>query len=654
MKHFVFFLFIVCVYMTELSIAEIPESPFHCGINLAGWFEDVNSFSHVDFTRFTREDFENIQILGCDHIRLPLELSSFMGPAPDYILDPLFFRHLDLVIGWAEDLGLCLILDNHNHDNNADFGRDLENWLIAIWTQIASRYRYHSEFLCYEILNEPNTISAGDWNLILEKVIHVIRSIDSNRLLIVGPVNSYSCNDLEDMSLIEDSRIVYTFHFYQPTIFTKICSDWGDRAAGEIADLPYPYDASRMPDLPEEYIGTWVGAEYYIYPAKGTDIYIQSLLDIAIRFGQEKMIPLWCSEFGTVMSATNTDERARWYKTVRSYLESHQIGWCLWEYHDKFGLFEAGSFKQFDTDINIPLIEALGLVSPPQSPFVLLPDSTGLTIYDDYIGEKITNSVELRTNSVNYYSEDDPRLGDFCISWINAPQYNVLDFTFSPIKDLSRLVCENYQLGFWIRGNDDSIKIDIRFMDTKTDDPEDHHWRMRFALDDQRVDWDGTWQYIHIPLTDFTEHGAWEDGEWFSPKGEFDWSRVEHFQIVAEYHPLTDKSLFFDDIRILNDSDLVTGIPLVFYQPETIRLYSVYPNPFNLQAIVSFSLPDIREVKINVYNVNGQLVQCLANERFRAGEHDLIINGENLSSGIYLVRLSVGDVNLSRRILLLK
>jgi len=170
-------------------------------------------------------------------------------------------------------------------------------------------------------------------------------------------------------------------------------------------------------------------------------------------------------------------------------------------------------------------------------------------IYDDHIAEKITNSGEFGAASVNYYSEDNPRLGDFCISWRNAQQYNALDFTFWPTKDFSRLIREDYQLEFWMRGNSDSLKIDIRFVDTDSDDPEDHPWRMHYVIDDQRVDLDGTWQHMRIPLSDFSEHGAWEAGEWFSPQGDFDWSRIKCFQIVADCHALTNTQLYFDEIN---------------------------------------------------------------------------------------------------------
>ena len=650
---------ILLILVAALAISEAmtkaqgPETPFHRGVNLANWFQNSNSISTIHFNRFTREDFKNIQALGIDHIRLPLQLTSFMGAAPDYLLEPLFFRFLDNVIGWSEDLGLTLILDNHSDDLSTDPDSETVNKLIALWTQIARRYQGRSEILFYEILNAPDGISDDDWNDLLQPVIDAIREIDSNRYLIVGPAGGYSCIHLKHMSLADDPHLIYTFHFYDPILFTEMGTGWSDPEIQGIDHLPYPYDASRMPPLPEDCIGTWIGAEYQIYPSKGTDVYIRSLLDIAVRFGFEKQAPLWCSEFGAFMSDSNTEDRARWYQTVRKYLESNQISWCLWEYHDEFGLFEPGSLKRFGSDLNIPLVEALGLVSPPQSPSVMKPDSSGMVIYDDYIGKRITETAEFGTAFINYYSEENPYSGDYCISWIPAEQNNSLNFSFSPAIDLTWLVSEDYRLNFWISGNSDSTVIDVRFIDTDNDDPDDHPWRMRYTIDEETVHDDGTWQHIMVPLINFTEQGAWE-GEWFTPQGKFDWSKVEYFQIIAESSAMLDKILCFDEIRISTGSEPHTEITSGSRLPDRIQLRPVYPNPFNGQAVLSFSLPDNCEVKIGVYNVNGQLIQSLANERFGAGEHDLTVHGENLSSGIYLVRLSAGDVNLSQRILLLK
>jgi len=45
------------------------------------------------------------------------------------------------------------------------------------------------------------------------------------------------------------------------------------------------------------------------------------------------------------------------------------------------------------------------------------------------------------------------------------------------------------------------------------------------------------------------ERGSWDDG-WFNPRGAFDWSAVDRFEIVAEHHDFTGMQFWFDDIRV--------------------------------------------------------------------------------------------------------
>ena len=88
------------------------QTSFSKGINLTGWFQ-VDGPRQIQFTRFTKQDFINIQSLGCNVIRLPINLHNMTSGEPDYIPDPLFLAFLDSAVSWAEYLNIHLILDNH-------------------------------------------------------------------------------------------------------------------------------------------------------------------------------------------------------------------------------------------------------------------------------------------------------------------------------------------------------------------------------------------------------------------------------------------------------------------------------------------------------------------------------------------------------------
>ena len=82
-------------------------------------------------------------------------------------------------------------------------------------------------------------------------------------------------------------------------------------------------------------------------------------------------------------------------------------------------------------------------------------------------------------------------------------------------------------------------------------------------------------------------------------------------------------------------------------QPETFSL-SVYPNPFNPSATISFTLPRAGVVKMGVYDVLGrEVVSRYAGAHIgtplQAGEHHITFDGAGLASGIYFVKMEAGE-----------
>jgi len=93
--------------------------------------------------------------------------------------------------------------------------------------------------------------------------------------------------------------------------------------------------------------------------------------------------------------------------------------------------------------------------------------------------------------------------------------------------------------------------------------------------------------------------------------------------------------------------------------PFTFALNQNYPNPFNPSTTVSFEIPSTRWVKLEIFNILGQKVKVLADEKMPAGRYSLIWDGtngagEDVASGIYFTRLSAGDNTEVRKMLMLK
>jgi N-acetylneuraminic acid mutarotase len=88
--------------------------------------------------------------------------------------------------------------------------------------------------------------------------------------------------------------------------------------------------------------------------------------------------------------------------------------------------------------------------------------------------------------------------------------------------------------------------------------------------------------------------------------------------------------------------------------PKHLTLEQNYPNPFNPTTVVRYQLPLAGEVTLAVYDLLGREVAVLVNGRMDAGVHEVTFDGSGLSSGVYICRLSAGDIVQSRRLLLLK
>ncbi len=93
--------------------------------------------------------------------------------------------------------------------------------------------------------------------------------------------------------------------------------------------------------------------------------------------------------------------------------------------------------------------------------------------------------------------------------------------------------------------------------------------------------------------------------------------------------------------------------------PDEYTLEQNYPNPFNPSTTIRFSLLEDGLVRLTVYNVMGQAVKTLADRHITAGSHEVTWDGNDqsgrtVSSGIYFYRLEAGDVEMTKRMLLLK
>jgi len=88
--------------------------------------------------------------------------------------------------------------------------------------------------------------------------------------------------------------------------------------------------------------------------------------------------------------------------------------------------------------------------------------------------------------------------------------------------------------------------------------------------------------------------------------------------------------------------------------PTFFSLLQNYPNPFNPTTVIEFALPQASRVKLEVFNILGQMTMTLVDDYLPAGNHQVIFDATNFPSGIYFYRLSHKDSKLTRKMTLIK
>ena len=83
-------------------------------------------------------------------------------------------------------------------------------------------------------------------------------------------------------------------------------------------------------------------------------------------------------------------------------------------------------------------------------------------------------------------------------------------------------------------------------------------------------------------------------------------------------------------------------------------MFNNYPNPFNPSTRIRFAVPTSGMVKIDVFNMRGQKVETLVNDRYSAGVYEVQFTARNLASGLYLYRLTAGNFIDVQKMMLLK
>lgn len=124
------------------------------------------------------------------------------------------------------------------------------------------------------------------------------------------------------------------------------------------------------------------------------------------------------------------------------------------------------------------------------------------------------------------------------------------------------------------------------------------------------------------------------------------WSSEHNFRYIKGVY--VDGTLVWGDTILTNIDDHLN--------PEITNyaLFQNYPNPFNSSTIISFYIPKSTTVKLVVYNLLGENIETLIDNYMSVGKYKVKFEKKNITSGIYIFRLTTDEIKLNNKMIYLK
>lgn len=527
-------------YMAQIdrNVEQVKvDLPFSKGVNFSAWFEKTSA-DQIDMTYYTEQDFIDVKNMGVDVVRVPIRFHDMTDGTEAQTLDPDFLKKLDVIVGFAEKHGLYLILDNHSWSPVIGTSDDVGEILIPVWRQIAERYKGRDDHLIYELQNEPHEIDQTLWSSIQADVIEEIKSIDSDCRILVTGTDFSSINGMRALPKYDYGNIIYSFHFYDPYLFTHQGQSWAEPNMLDLKNVPFPADAHEMPELPDSLKDTWLKGQYDDYKKVATVSALEDSLDRAVEFANENNVPVFCGEFGVYTRNSMHEDRVRWYQIVSELLRVRNITYTCWDYYGGFGLYGGGR-GDAEYDLDTDIAEALGFNPPEQKQRE--PVTSAFDIYNNGPVKKYAG-ISAVNCAIDYYGEGVP----YALKWTDVARYGSINISFRQEIDFMSLRDGGYCITMIVKTDRDT-NFNIRLLDGEKNGK--IPWRMESEV---KLSADDGWQTVSIRLSDMRESGAWlsETSEFLSPRGEFRWDDIVSLQFVAENEALAEHEILFSEISV--------------------------------------------------------------------------------------------------------
>lgn len=244
---------------------------------------------------WNKAHFQHIKDLGANIVRVPIHPVAWRERTPQAYL-----AMLDEMVQWCTELNLYVMLDWHTIGNlEMEMFQDpmyitSKAETYDFWRKISQRFAGNNTVAFYELMNEPTTYRGqlgvctwAQWKVLVENMITIIRGFDAETTVLVGGFDwAYDLTPVHE-NPINAANVGYTTH-------------------------PYPNKVTQPWKPKWERDWGFVAATY----------------------------PVFATEFGTDVRPGQTidwNDEEFYGNQILSYLESQQMGWCIWVYDPTWG-----------------------------------------------------------------------------------------------------------------------------------------------------------------------------------------------------------------------------------------------------------------------------------------------------------------------------
>lgn len=564
----------------------------------------------------TKADIDSLKSWGFNSVRLPFHYNLFATNTNPPVFLTKGFEMTDSLLKWCKENQMYLILDMHaapggqSDEPISDYNPALpslwessqnQDLTVKVWRKIAERYKDEEWIGGYDLINEPKW-NLGSSNQLLRqlyiRITDTIRAVDNNHIIYIE--GNWFATDFGGLTPPWDANMVYSFHKY-----------WNTNNQGSI----------------------------------------QYLLDLRNNTNR----PLWLGETG--------ENSNQWLTEMAELMKTHNIGWATWP-HKKIKSIagplsaplsplyqtllnywsgsgprpsESYATSALMTQVNNLKIENCIYNKDYVHALLRQPSSTQSTPYAQNIipGNIFAVNYDMGRHNTAYWDTDFQNTGGGSYNTGYLYRNDGVD-----IEQCSDFGSNGYNVG-WINNNE-WLTYTVTVTQTGVYNAsvnvaaQSSGGSIIMLMDNVVVG-----SILQVPAT-----GGWQS-----------WMPVENngIHLNAGTHTLMLKfyngGFNFSNVEftfVPTDADEIGGLPLEF------DLEQNFPNPFNPETLIFFTLPEKEYTQLKIYDITGKLTAMPVDGELGAGKHTVQIASGTLSSGVYIYMLTAGKYRSVKKMTLLR